>query len=227
MSDVGPARRVKPVELATAVASQFVDGVTAPVLVAEHGFSALVRVRRGSRVHTLWFDTGVSPDGLAINVERMGIDVSEIEALVLSHGHFDHCGGLAGLSSLGGREGLPLTVHPLVWTRRRLVPPGQPSWELPTLSRQSLEAEGFAVIERRQPSLLLDGSVLITGEVDRTTDFERGLPFHEAARTFVGTGPVDHRRSSPRRSHPWPRTRRAHRMRSRWGGETSRDMRCG
>jgi 7,8-dihydropterin-6-yl-methyl-4-(beta-D-ribofuranosyl)aminobenzene 5'-phosphate synthase len=37
-------------------------------------------------------------------------------------------------------------------------------------------SEGFDVIERRQPSLLLNGSVLITGEVDRTTDFERGMP---------------------------------------------------
>jgi 7,8-dihydropterin-6-yl-methyl-4-(beta-D-ribofuranosyl)aminobenzene 5'-phosphate synthase len=52
-------------------------------------------------------------------------------------------------------------------------------WDLPTLSRTALEAEGFSVVERRQPSLLLDGSVLITGEVDRTTDFERGLPHHE------------------------------------------------
>ena len=182
MSDVGPAKRAKPAELPRVEASQFIDGTTAPGLVAEHGFSALVRVRRGSRTHTLLFDTGVSPNGLAINVERLGIDVSEIEALVLSHGHFDHCGGLAGLSSLRGRQGLPLTVHPLAWTRRRLVPPGQPSFELPTLSRHSLEAEGFAVIERRQPSLLLDDSVLITGEVDRTTEFEHGLPYHEARR---------------------------------------------
>ena len=60
--------------------------------------------------------------------------------------------------------------------------PACPAWELPTLRRSSLEAEGFEVIERRQPSLLLDGSVLITGEVDRTTDFEQGMPFHEAER---------------------------------------------
>ena len=53
---------------------------------------------------------------------------------------------------------------------------------LPTLSRSALQAEGFEVIERRQPSLLLDGSVLITGEVDRTTEFERGMPNHEAWR---------------------------------------------
>lgn len=46
----------------------------------------------------------------------------------------------------------------------------------PTLSRRALTSEGFDVIERRQPSLLLNDSVLITGEVDRTTDFERGMP---------------------------------------------------
>jgi 7,8-dihydropterin-6-yl-methyl-4-(beta-D-ribofuranosyl)aminobenzene 5'-phosphate synthase len=47
---------------------------------------------------------------------------------------------------------------------------------MPTLSRASLAGEGFEVIERRVPSLLLDGCVLITGEVDRTTEFERGMP---------------------------------------------------
>jgi len=48
--------------------------------------------------------------------------------------------------------------------------------ELPTLSKRALESEGFAVIGRREPSLLADGCVLITGEVDRTTEFERGMP---------------------------------------------------
>ena len=48
--------------------------------------------------------------------------------------------------------------------------------ELPTLSKRALESEGFAVIERREPSLLADGCVLITGEVDRTTEFEHGMP---------------------------------------------------
>ena len=92
----------------------------------------------------------------------------------------DHSGGFAGLARLRGATSLPLAVHPLVWSHRRFVVPGRPTWKLPTLSRAALESEGFTVIERRQPSLLLDGAVLITGEVDRTTDFERGLPFHEA-----------------------------------------------
>ncbi|NMH99282.1 MBL fold metallo-hydrolase [Pseudonocardia sp. K10HN5] len=180
MGDTGPARRA-PFPLVPAVpAPQFTDGATLPGLVAEHGFSALVTTRRGASTHTVLFDTGVSPGGLAVNIERLGLDAGAIEAVVLSHGHFDHAGGFAGLARLRGRSGLPLTVHPLVWSRRRFAPADRPPWELPTLSRSALQAEGFEVIERRQPSLLLDGSILITGEVDRTTEFERGLPMHEA-----------------------------------------------
>jgi 7,8-dihydropterin-6-yl-methyl-4-(beta-D-ribofuranosyl)aminobenzene 5'-phosphate synthase len=96
------------------------------------------------------FDTGVSPNGLADNMERPDLDSAVIEALVLSHGHFDHAGGFPGLARLRRREGLPITLHPLVWTRRRIVFPGLPKWQLPALSRGALEAEGFEVIERRQ-----------------------------------------------------------------------------
>lgn len=168
-------------DVGQAVAAQFDGGRTAVGLVAEHGFSALVTVRRGPVTTTVLFDTGVSPDGMVTNADRLGVDLRAIHSVVLSHGHFDHAGGLAGLARRRGLGGLPLTVHPLVWTRRRLAPVGQQPVELPTLSRRALEGEGFEVIERRHPSLLLDGSVLITGEIDRTTEFERGMPSaHEA-----------------------------------------------
>jgi 7,8-dihydropterin-6-yl-methyl-4-(beta-D-ribofuranosyl)aminobenzene 5'-phosphate synthase len=180
MGDTGPARRTSFPHLPGVAAPQYVDGCTVPGLVAEHGFSALVTTRRGNATHTVLFDTGVSPDGMATNIERLGVDVAAIEVLVLSHGHFDHAGGFPGLARLRGRSGIPLTVHPLVWSRRRLALPDQHHWNMPTLSRAALEAEGLEVIERRQPSLLLDKSVLITGEVDRTTDFEHGMPNHEA-----------------------------------------------
>jgi 7,8-dihydropterin-6-yl-methyl-4-(beta-D-ribofuranosyl)aminobenzene 5'-phosphate synthase len=159
-------------------APQFESGRTIVGLLAEHGFSTLVTVRRGTTMTTLLFDTGISPDGITDNADRLGVDLGAVQGVVLSHGHWDHAGGLAGL---GRRRPLPMTVHPLVWTRRRLAVPGAEPVELPTLSRRALEAEGFAVIERRQPSLLVDGCVLITGEIDRTTEYERGMPaFHQA-----------------------------------------------
>lgn len=190
LTDGGPARRSGFGRTPPGPAAVFAGGRTAPGLIAEHGFSALVSVRTGARSHTLLFDTGVSPQGMATNLRRLDLDAGAIEAVVVSHSHFDHAGGLEGLAGLyrsgagragaGGRTGLPMTVHPLVWSRRRVALPGQTPWELPVLSRAALEGEGFTVVERRQPSLLLGGCVLITGEVDRTTDFETGMPYHEA-----------------------------------------------
>jgi 7,8-dihydropterin-6-yl-methyl-4-(beta-D-ribofuranosyl)aminobenzene 5'-phosphate synthase len=180
LADLGPAKRAGMRRAAPVAAPQFDGGHTVAGLVAEHGFSALVTTRRGDHTHTILFDTGVSPNGLADNLERLDLDASAIEALVLSHGHFDHAGGFPGLARLRRRQGLPITVHPEVWSKRRVAIPGLPEWPLPVLNRRALEDEGFEVIERRQPSLLFDASVLVTGEVDRTTEFETGMPFHEA-----------------------------------------------
>lgn len=164
---------------ASAAAPQFLGGSTEVGLVAEHGFAALVTVRRGDRTSTVLFDTGLSPTGVTENAARLDVDWSSVQAVVLSHGHFDHAGGLAGLAR--ATRSLPMTVHPGVWAQRRLAVPGAEPFLFPTLSRNALEAEGFEVLERRQPSLLLDGSLLVTGEVDRVTDFERGMPPpHEA-----------------------------------------------
>lgn len=179
LANMGAADRRGLVKTPASPSSVMVDGETKPGLIAEHGFSALVTVRRANRTHTLLFDTGISPNGMADNMERLGIDATDIEAVVLSHGHFDHAGGLEGLARLRRRSGPPIIVHPLVWSRRRLAIPEMPAVELPTVSKRSLEQEGFEVIERRHRSLVLDGSVLVTGEVDRTTDFETGFPFHE------------------------------------------------
>jgi len=165
-----------PLAAGTARAPQFEPGRTNVGLMAEHGFSALVTVRRGDTTTSVLFDTGLSPDAMVTNAGRLGLDLSGVHAVVLSHGHFDHAGGLAGLAGRRGTRSLPMVVHPLVWTRRRLALPGGGTDDWPTLSRRALTGEGFDVIERRQPSLLVDGSILITGEVDRTTDFEHGMP---------------------------------------------------
>ena len=151
-------------------------------LIAEPGFSALVRVAVGGQERTILFDTGVSPGGMAENMRRLGIDPGEIEVIVLSHGHWDHVTGIEGLVRMLGRTRLPVMIHPEFWSRRRISFPGLEPAELPVTSRGALEDMGFAIVEERQPSFLLDGSVLITGEVDRTTPFEAGFRGHEALR---------------------------------------------
>lgn len=168
--------RRAPFSLGAVTAAQFEDGRTTTGLRAEHGFAALVTVRRGDTTTTLLFDTGLSPDAMVVNADRLGVDLAAVQGVVLSHGHFDHAGGLAGLARRLGPRRMPMVVHPHAWTRRRFAEPAKEPFPLPTLSPRALDGEGFAVVERREPSLLVDGSVLITGEVDRTTEFERGMP---------------------------------------------------
>jgi 7,8-dihydropterin-6-yl-methyl-4-(beta-D-ribofuranosyl)aminobenzene 5'-phosphate synthase len=151
-------------------------------LIAEPGFSALVRIVKGERERTLLFDTGVSPRGMVENMRRLGISPAEPEIIVLSHGHWDHVTGLEGFVSAIGRAELPVMIHPEFWSRRRIRFPGLEPAELPATSRPALEGMGFEIVEERQPSFLLDASALITGEVDRTTEFETGFKGHEAIR---------------------------------------------
>ena len=190
-------------------------------LVAEHGFGALVTVRRGDRTTSVLFDTGLSPDALVTNADRLQVDLTAVQGVVLSHGHFDHAGGLAGLARRLGPSRMPIVVHPYAWTRRRLVPPGAEPTELPTLDPRALAAEGFTLVERKQPSLLVDGCVLITGEVDRVTDFEHGMP--PAHQAWTGEAwqhdPAGDRRPGPRRARPRPRAGRPHRLRARRCGQ--------
>jgi metal-dependent hydrolase (beta-lactamase superfamily II) len=170
-------------DIPTEPAGLMVSGRAPKVLLAEHGFSSLITVRRGGRSRTILFDAGLSVDGLAHNLDAMQIDTDAVEAVVLSHGHSDHTVGLNGvLDRLGGRN-LPLVAHPDVWLERRLAIPRQEPFEMATTSRAALAEAGFDVVESQQPSLLLDDMLLVTGEVERTTDFEKGfLPIHQARR---------------------------------------------
>ena len=149
---------------------------------AEHGFSALISVTNGGREHRVLFDAGITPDGVAENMRRLDLSPKDIEVIVLSHGHFDHTTGLDGLVQALGHANLPVIIHPEFWSRRRLALPGREPFELPTTSKAALQGAGFEIVEEQQPSFLLDGALLVTGEVDRTTDFEQGFPIHQALR---------------------------------------------
>ena len=163
-----------------AVHNPFIDApAVRGTLHAEHGFSALVRFARGEERHTLLFDMGVSPDGMIENMDRLQVDPCEIEAVALSHGHMDHTGGIAGLVERLGRASMPFVLHPAAYTQRRGNPPGGSLMPLPPPSRSALEGAGFELIEARDPSMLFADSLLVTGEVARTTPYEQGFPFFE------------------------------------------------
>ena len=185
MLDQGPAKRTGLAStgpMPQIAAPTLEGGKTIDALLAEHGFSCLVTIRKDGREHRVLFDAGLTPDGMVENMRRLGISPKDIEAIVLSHGHFDHTTGLAGLVRVLGRPGLPVIIHPEFWTQRRIVIPGREPFELPSTSRPALTGAGFEIVEDRSPSFLMHGSILVTGEVDRTTEFERGFAVHQALR---------------------------------------------
>lgn len=182
LTPVGPAVRTNLARpTVTRIDAATIDGgTTVDLPVAEAGFSTLVTIRRGDATHHILYDTGISPTGVIANLDRLGADARDISAIVCSHGHFDHTMGLNGIAHRVGPVNLPVLIHPHFWRQRRVAAPGADPIDLPTTSKRGLEQAGFDVIENRQPSFLLDRSVLVTGEVDRTTGFEKGFAAHQA-----------------------------------------------
>ncbi|GAB4329896.1 MAG: MBL fold metallo-hydrolase [Candidatus Abyssubacteria bacterium] len=155
------------------------DGKPTPPLLAEHGFSALVRVAKGGTVHTILLDTGMGEATMLINADRLGVDLGEVEAVVISHGHFDHINGLrAALGRLRAR--IPIVIHPHAFVPRIMKLPDGTQVRMTPLDAAALERSGAEIIRRKEPSLLADGTVLVTGQIPRVTDFEFGLPVQYA-----------------------------------------------
>jgi 7,8-dihydropterin-6-yl-methyl-4-(beta-D-ribofuranosyl)aminobenzene 5'-phosphate synthase len=146
---------------------------------AEHGFSMLIRVFSGDKSSCVLFDTGGSPKGIVENAERMDVSLREVECIILSHGHYDHFGGLVSTVKAVNKADLPIIVHENMFKTRgsanakgavRKYP------EFPT----SAELSPAKLVSTKQPSLVADGMVCVTGEIPRKTSFESGYTQHKA-----------------------------------------------
>ena len=127
------------------------NGTVAPPLVAEHGLSLLVRVYKKGKPHTVLMDAGWSESGAQHNIKELGIAVSEVEGIVLSHGHMDHHGGLKVLLRERGRS-VPVIAHPNVFQKDRyLVSLQGQKVTLPILDKESLVELGAQIVETRKP----------------------------------------------------------------------------
>jgi len=153
------------------------DGEIRASILAEHGFSALVKTTAEDKVHTLLFDFGFSEDGAAQNAKTLGVNMNEVEAVALSHGHSDHTGGMARLMAMIGKRDIPLIVHPSAFKSPRYLKFGEDfKINFPKLTRKMVKEAGFTAIESATPDPLLDNTILFLGEIPRKTDFEKGFP---------------------------------------------------
>ena len=156
------------------------DVLTRESPVAEHGFAALVTVTSGNTSESLLFDGGLSRNGLIHNMDVLEVKPEELHAIVLSHGHTDHTQGLMGMAERLGNQKMPLLLHPDAFLERKVVFPDGHEVNLPPPDRGVLSQEGIEFMEERGPSYLLGSQVLVTGQIQRSTDFEKGFPIHYA-----------------------------------------------
>jgi len=147
-------------------------------LLAEHGLSCLIKVYAGSKEHLVLMDTGVSSKCLLHNMDVLNVDLNKIESVILSHGHFDHIGGLLDFFGSVSND-VPLFVHPEAFSKRRLNNPAVGPVEVPSLYEDDLKNIGVEIIKSEVPSTLASDMILMTGKVERTTDFEKGFPWAE------------------------------------------------
>ncbi|MEW5862197.1 MAG: MBL fold metallo-hydrolase [Pseudomonadota bacterium] len=145
----------------------------------EWGLSLWLESRIGSDTRRLLLDFGYTPNALLNNMEIMGIDGAKVQALIVSHGHYDHFGGLIGfLEKYRDRlpADLPLYVGGEDAFCMRKAQAGTPGhfadWGV--LDRKALEKYRVRIVYCEQPTVVL-GHAFTTGNIARR-GFERVLP---------------------------------------------------
>jgi 7,8-dihydropterin-6-yl-methyl-4-(beta-D-ribofuranosyl)aminobenzene 5'-phosphate synthase len=151
-----------------------------------HGFSVLATGRHQGHERTVLFDVGPYGDIWLANAQRLGIDLSDIESVFLSHWHWDHSGGLIDVVTAiaaarldVGRPPPQIDVHPHRPDRRGVQLPDGRVMLLPIdPTIDELEAAGAIVTAFDTDHPVADGFFHGSGEIARNTPFETGLAGH-------------------------------------------------
>lgn len=148
---------------------------------AAHGLSCLITARSGDATRTLLFDTGPDEWVFERNVTRLGVELGDVEAMVLSHGHWDHGGAmpraLQMITQANGGRSVPVYMHPEMFALRAFKQKdgGFAPMEL-VAGVDVLSGNGGDVVVTRDEQSLLGDAFYVSGEIPRVTKFERGLP---------------------------------------------------
>jgi 7,8-dihydropterin-6-yl-methyl-4-(beta-D-ribofuranosyl)aminobenzene 5'-phosphate synthase len=160
--------------------------------IAEHGFSALLEIsyvhENATKSNKFLFDTGVSKDGIVYNSDVLGINLRDIETIVLSHGHFDHISGLISILRRL-KKSVEIIVHSEAFLRRWLVYPNGNKARMDFLNEEEINQAGGIIRKVDKISFLPrnenmisnkrtdhpNNRVMISGEIPRVTKFEKGF----------------------------------------------------
>jgi 7,8-dihydropterin-6-yl-methyl-4-(beta-D-ribofuranosyl)aminobenzene 5'-phosphate synthase len=145
----------------------------------EWGLSLALESRMGADTRNLLLDYGYTPEALLNNMEIMGVDGAKMQALILSHGHFDHFGGLIALLEKY-RSRLPADLFLYAGGEdnfcNRKTASGAPGhfsdWGV--LDRRELEKLNVRLVMCEQPTVI-QGHAFTTGTIARRS-FEKVLP---------------------------------------------------
>ncbi|TFK56459.1 hypothetical protein OE88DRAFT_1649765 [Heliocybe sulcata] len=154
-----------------------------------HGFSALIETSVGGNAqHYTLFDTGPDSRSLIRNIESMNVPVGKIERVILSHWHADHSGGLLSLlkhrrqaikeDSTKPPPKIAVDLHPSRPIARGIAPPPHDvviARLPPDPAFEEIESEGGIVEVSDAGHVVADGTVFVSGEIPRVTEFEGGL----------------------------------------------------
>jgi 7,8-dihydropterin-6-yl-methyl-4-(beta-D-ribofuranosyl)aminobenzene 5'-phosphate synthase len=150
-------------------------------LIAEHGFCAAIKLEVNGIEHKILFDSGLDPLATTHNTEVLGMDLSSVELVISSHGHIDHAGGLINIRKKiirREKQQIPLVLHEDAFKNRMVKLKDNRTISLPAPNRADLIKAGYEMVEKRSKSLWIEDRILVTGEIPRVNDFEKGFPNH-------------------------------------------------